>query len=575
MLRRSHLRFTPALIGVYLAVSTIVTLGGGAAHAGASSRYAGGGTAVSRNGGQTAADEGSVVCDNGEGQGVGGFCLPFGGGNAIAVLDDAAGENVAYQACVDNNGDGFCTSPDDDPTCPDQIAFSHDDAGSFFNPLGPLPTGFLPGCTGGSFGGYVVFLCQGAHVLGHDAGHTHSTSTGTGSVTTGGEGTGTFCGGSTAAPSSKQYFLGGGRYVAGGTTVVRNNGEPTTDEGSVVCDNGKGVGAGGFCLPFGSGDAIAVSDDALGPDVAYQVCVDNNGDGFCTSPDFDQNCPDQIAFSHDDGGTFFNPLGPLPTGFLPGCSGGAWNGYVVFLCQGVHADTGSGHSHQATTGEGKVTTGGEGLGTFCGGTPVQQSRKPYGVGGGVDGKGKRCSLASAKDPTTEGSTQTGTIQGGPVGAPGFGGGPTSSTTLTCTVQVGSRGGGGGAQAVSVSASGIGFAILLPVTVSFSQFGDQPVYVCTTVTVDGTTYEFDEDSGEYVTGGGASCRQATSPDPGPPTAPQPLGDLLAQLRNSTGPLVAAAVCPLLALLFPPDGTVLGLGCGGIPVPDTGGLVNVGV
>ena len=177
------------------------------------------------------------------------------------------------------------------------------------------------------------------------------------------------------SPPDPAYAADPARYVSGGTIAARVNGGATVDEGYVVCDDESGTGAGGFCVPFGGGDAVWIDDEAAGEDVAFQVCVDNSGDGICTSPDFGP-CADTVVFSHHDDGSFFNPVGPVPTGFAPGCGAGAYDGYVVFLCEGVHAFDGSVHSHPATTGTGGVTTGGEGTGNFCGGNP-QPSRKAY------------------------------------------------------------------------------------------------------------------------------------------------------------------------------------------------------
>ena len=166
-----------------------------------------------------------------------------------------------------------------------------------------------------------------------------------------------------------------GSYVAGATVVARDGSVTTVDEGVVVCNDLSGVGVGGFCVGFGGGDSVALTDLAAGENVAFQVCVDNSGDGLCTSPEFGP-CADVIAFSHDDG-HFYNPVGPLPTGFAPGCSGG-FPGYVVFICQGVHGtDLSPPHAHPATGGTGVVTTGGEGSGDFCGGTRERKSGKPY------------------------------------------------------------------------------------------------------------------------------------------------------------------------------------------------------
>ena len=184
------------------------------------------------------------------------------------------------------------------------------------------------------------------------------------------------------------------RYVAGGTAVVRDGGATLVDSGGMSCENATGNGGGGLCLPFGDGEpAVALHDDVNGEEVAFQVCIDNDGDGVCVSPDTSSPCPDQVFFSHNGAGEFFNPVGPLPTGFLDGCPGGPWRGYVVFVCEGVHrAPDGSTHEHPATSGTGTVTTGGEGNGDFCGGTAPQPTRKPYVLAPVAD------PLAPLKDP---------------------------------------------------------------------------------------------------------------------------------------------------------------------------------
>jgi hypothetical protein len=164
------------------------------------------------------------------------------------------------------------------------------------------------------------------------------------------------------------------RYTNPGATVVRGNGATPADSGFAICQPALGTGTGGLCLPFGDDDAVQVVDDTAGENVAFQVCIDNNGDGFCTFGESGP-CADDIEFSHDDAGNFFNPVGPLRTGFRTGCPGGPWNGYVVIICNGVHV-TASPHAHPATTGTASVTSGGEGLGTFCG-NPRPDGAKPY------------------------------------------------------------------------------------------------------------------------------------------------------------------------------------------------------
>jgi hypothetical protein len=175
-------------------------------------------------------------------------------------------------------------------------------------------------------------------------------------------------------------------YTVSGTVVVKQAGQPApADDGVLTCSITSGAGVGGACVSFGhdpGGAAVGVTDDVAGTQVAFQVCLDNDGDGACVSPGIGP-CADEIFFSHDDRGAFFNPLGPLPPDFKFGCPGGPWRGYVVFLCAGVHttpngtAGGGSPHQHFASQGTVVVTTGGSGFGNFCGGSQQSPSNKRY------------------------------------------------------------------------------------------------------------------------------------------------------------------------------------------------------
>lgn len=171
------------------------------------------------------------------------------------------------------------------------------------------------------------------------------------------------------------------QYTLAGTVVVKQANEaPIADEGVLVCRPGQGMGVGGGCISFGAGpgfDSVRVVDAQNDHQVAFQVCIDNNGDGVCVSPD-NGPCADQVFFSHADDGAIFNPLGPLPTRHSQECPGGVWDGYVVFLCNGVH-DAGRAHTHPATTGSIMLSGDGSGFGNFCGGTPVEPTRKRYAV----------------------------------------------------------------------------------------------------------------------------------------------------------------------------------------------------
>lgn len=178
-------------------------------------------------------------------------------------------------------------------------------------------------------------------------------------------------GGSRAAVSEPSTF------VAAGTVVAKQTGSaPDLDRGVVVCDPAAGRGIGGVCIPFAGGrNAIGVLDALASGEVAFQACIDNSGDGACTVDNRTtiNPCTDDIFYSHDDQGRFFNPLGPLPAGFWQGCAGQenfhGFPGYVVFICDGVHLNQGEAHSHSATSGTVELVAGGTGYGTFCASEP--------------------------------------------------------------------------------------------------------------------------------------------------------------------------------------------------------------
>ena len=170
-------------------------------------------------------------------------------------------------------------------------------------------------------------------------------------------------------------------YTGGGAAVVKQTGQaPIADTGLLTCSATTGEGIGGGCVSFGFdpfNTSVQVLDAVNADHVAFQVCIDNDGNGICRSPD-NGPCADQIFFSHNDEGQFFNPLGPLPIKFKDGCPGGPWRGYVVFLCTGAHEAGGSSHAHPATKGNITVApVPGTGFGNFCGGTTQDPSNKTY------------------------------------------------------------------------------------------------------------------------------------------------------------------------------------------------------
>lgn len=188
-------------------------------------------------------------------------------------------------------------------------------------------------------------------------------------------------------PLGTYTYSGAGVIVAaGGFTVVTNPPAQTeftvaatlVDNGAVVCDTADDSGRGGVCVPFDPANPfVSVLDSTYGREVAFQVCIDNTGDGICGN--VGNGCEDQVFFSHGTtSGAFHNPLGPLPTSFLgsPNCPGGLYNGYVVMLCAGAHLNAGSTpssvasadtHNHDVSSGVVEtVTAASTGFGDFCG-----------------------------------------------------------------------------------------------------------------------------------------------------------------------------------------------------------------
>ncbi len=153
------------------------------------------------------------------------------------------------------------------------------------------------------------------------------------------------------------------QYVAAGVAVAK---EARVDNGFVICQPRGPSSFGGGCIPFGPYKYLSVKDAALGKNVAFQVCIDNNGDGVCGGNESTSDrCGDDVYFSHDDRGRFFNPIGPLPGGFRWGCTpSGGFRGYVVFICSGSHL-AGGPHAHSATSGTISPAPIGSGFGNFC------------------------------------------------------------------------------------------------------------------------------------------------------------------------------------------------------------------
>ena len=193
-----------------------------------------------------------------------------------------------------------------------------------------------------------------------------------------------------------------------------------------------------------------------------------------------------------------------------------------------------------------------------------------------DPVGRRCSFTSVTDPTVEnGQTQTGQINGGPIGQPDN---PAATVTLTCTIQVGAANSqhSGGAS-VSCTATNTG-ATSLACQASYVSPEGQPVYLCTEVTISGKgTFYWDANLNEGAGGWsrtGGLCNEAISQEifPGP-LAPvldllfpildeiivivdgvlTTVFDAITQLEKD---VVDPIVCDALKDLFPPDGDIPG-------------------
>ena len=114
---------------------------------------------------------------------------------------------------------------------------------------------------------------------------------------------------------------------------------------------------------------------------------------------------------------------------------------------------------------------------------------------------RRCSLTSVTDVSQGfGEIQVGQLNGGPIGDPAQ---PTASVTLRCSVHVGNNTHTGAVAASANSATSIGLATLAPTTVSYTLPENASVYVCTEVTVNGTTH-YRNSGGTWSTNPAVPC-----------------------------------------------------------------------
>ena len=162
-----------------------------------------------------------------------------------------------------------------------------------------------------------------------------------------------------------------------------------------------------------------------------------------------------------------------------------------------------------------------------------------------DPSGILCGFSSTTDPQVEGS-QTGEVDAGPI-LLGDDTDPTVvySGSVTCTIQVNAAT-HAGADACAVTGPNGTAVIAAAGTCTYATTSGDNVYLCTQVNIDGgpTLYFADSNDplveGEWSTDPNSACGLATSVDPGP-------------IGGELDPLL----CPILAILFPPEGDILNI------------------
>lgn len=127
--------------------------------------------------------------------------------------------------------------------------------------------------------------------------------------------------------------------------------------------------------------------------------------------------------------------------------------------------------------------------------------------------GALCGLSSSNDVVAAGEMQRGQVEGGPLAAGG-------SIQVVCSVQVGASAQFASAPdaVTAASSTGSGIATLPPQVVTFVATGE-PVYVCSSAVVNGSSLHYDYGSGQWTTSAAtARCWQAYSQtvDPTPLT-----------------------------------------------------------
>lgn len=119
-------------------------------------------------------------------------------------------------------------------------------------------------------------------------------------------------------------------------------------------------------------------------------------------------------------------------------------------------------------------------------------------------------------PSTS-SAHVGEIHGGPYVA----GNLSASVILTCTIQVNAAS-HSGPNSTGASTSGTGVVVLSPTAITYFRPEAADVYLCSQLTINGTTYYWDDTNGGFTTNSGAGCALAISadvPDTGSVVVPQ--------------------------------------------------------
>lgn len=130
-------------------------------------------------------------------------------------------------------------------------------------------------------------------------------------------------------------------------------------------------------------------------------------------------------------------------------------------------------------------------------------------------RGFLCGFTSEFDPTLEGDTQTGEIDGGPLVNEANPGG---DIYLKCTIQVGSQGAThAGADSTGVAdGTGAGVVVIPPTVVRYVGPFGLPVYLCSEVRLGGaggTPLYWDSTNGEFSSSSGVDCGLALYQDGG--------------------------------------------------------------